>query len=88
MDTFSAIETAGPPFFLSIAMFGFVFQLTSLVQEKELKLRQVLVFFIFLYEVGQIQFYCHLFKLSISLFPLFGLFIFIIITGYVYDGPL
>ncbi|XP_019103124.1 ABC transporter A family member 2 isoform X4 [Beta vulgaris subsp. vulgaris] len=38
-DPFSAIGTIGPTFFLAVAMFGFVFQLSSLVMEKELKLR-------------------------------------------------
>lgn len=42
-ETFSAVGTAGPTFFLAIAMFGFVFQISSLVTEKELKLRQVVM---------------------------------------------
>lgn len=42
MNLFSAIESAGPAFFLATAMFGFVFQISSLLREKELKLRQVL----------------------------------------------
>lgn len=42
IDKFSAVGTIGPTFFLAIAMFGFVFQITSLITEKELKLRQVL----------------------------------------------
>lgn len=41
-DPFSAIATIGPTFFLAIAMFGFVFQISSLVMEKELKLRQAM----------------------------------------------
>lgn len=41
-ETFSAVGTAGPTFFLAIAMFGFVFQIGSLVAEKELKLRQAM----------------------------------------------
>ncbi|KAL7161469.1 hypothetical protein ACSBR2_042019 [Camellia fascicularis] len=36
------IQEAGPAFFLAIAMFGFVFQISSLVTEKELKLRQAM----------------------------------------------
>ncbi|XP_024017032.1 ABC transporter A family member 2 [Morus notabilis] len=36
----SAITVLGPPFFLATAIFGFVFQMSSLVAEKELKLRQ------------------------------------------------
>ena len=40
-ETFSTIAQAGPTFFLAIAMFGFVFQISALVTEKELKLRQV-----------------------------------------------
>jgi hypothetical protein len=40
-ETFSTIAQAGPTFFLAIAMFGFVFQISALVAEKELKLRQV-----------------------------------------------
>ncbi|KAL8130679.1 hypothetical protein V2J09_019834 [Rumex salicifolius] len=39
---FSALGTIGPTFFLAIAMFGFVFQMNSLVMEKELKLRQAM----------------------------------------------
>lgn len=31
-----------PPFFFAAAMFGFVFQMSSLITEKELKLRQVI----------------------------------------------
>ncbi|KAJ1691633.1 hypothetical protein LUZ63_015788 [Rhynchospora breviuscula] len=38
----SAVGKAGPTFFLAIAMFGFVFQISSLVTEKELKLRQAM----------------------------------------------
>lgn len=38
---FSAVGTVGPTFFLAIAMFGFVFQISALIAEKELKLRQV-----------------------------------------------
>ncbi|KAJ3687336.1 hypothetical protein LUZ61_016500 [Rhynchospora tenuis] len=41
-ETFSAVGQAGPTFFLAIAMFGFVFQISSLVTEKELKLRQAM----------------------------------------------
>lgn len=37
----SAIKEVGPTFFLATAMFGFVFQMTSLIAEKELKLREV-----------------------------------------------
>ncbi|KAJ4961979.1 hypothetical protein NE237_021889 [Protea cynaroides] len=42
IETFSAMGTIGPTFFLAIAMFGFVFQISSLVTEKELKLRQAM----------------------------------------------
>lgn len=42
IENFSAVGTIGPTFFLAIAMFGFVFQITSLITEKELKLRQAL----------------------------------------------
>lgn len=45
-DPFSAIGTIGPTFFLAVAMFGFVFQLSSLVMEKELKLREVISLFL------------------------------------------
>ncbi|KAK0587339.1 hypothetical protein LWI29_021204 [Acer saccharum] len=38
----SAIASIGPTFFLAIAMFGFVFQISALVTEKELKLRQAM----------------------------------------------
>lgn len=44
-ELFSAVGTMGPTFFLAIAMFGFVFQISSLVTEKELKLRQVSKFY-------------------------------------------
>ncbi|WVZ07774.1 hypothetical protein V8G54_021120 [Vigna mungo] len=37
---FSAVGSIGPAFFLAIAMFNFVLQISSLVTEKELKLRQ------------------------------------------------
>ncbi|PON34696.1 ABC transporter A, ABCA [Parasponia andersonii] len=40
--SFSAIASVGSPFFLATAMFGFVFQMSSLVAEKELKLRQAM----------------------------------------------
>ncbi|XVF51954.1 hypothetical protein PTKIN_Ptkin04bG0225500 [Pterospermum kingtungense] len=42
METFSTMALVGPTFFLAIAMFGFVFQIGSLVTEKELKLRQAM----------------------------------------------
>ncbi|XP_057952553.1 ABC transporter A family member 2-like [Malania oleifera] len=42
IDLFTAVGTVGPTFFLAIAMFGFVFQVSSLVTEKELKLRQAM----------------------------------------------
>jgi ABC-type uncharacterized transport system involved in gliding motility auxiliary subunit len=45
-ETFSTIAQAGPTFFLAIAMFGFVFQISALVTEKELKLRQVRAFIV------------------------------------------
>ena len=45
-ETFSTIAQAGPTFFLAIAMFGFVFQISGLVTEKELKLRQVRAFLV------------------------------------------
>ncbi|KAJ8428688.1 hypothetical protein Cgig2_032268 [Carnegiea gigantea] len=38
-DPFSAIATIGPTCFFAIAMFDFAFQMSSLVMEKELKLR-------------------------------------------------
>jgi hypothetical protein len=41
MTPLSAVRTIGPSFFLAIAMFNFVLQMSSLVTEKELKLRQV-----------------------------------------------
>jgi hypothetical protein len=44
MENPSAVVTIGPSFFLAIAMFGFVLQVSSLIAEKELKLRQVLTF--------------------------------------------
>ncbi|XP_021286924.1 ABC transporter A family member 2 [Herrania umbratica] len=42
METLSALALVGPTFFLAIAMFSFVFQIGSLVSEKELKLRQAM----------------------------------------------
>lgn len=41
LEIFSAVQSAGPTFFLAIAMFAFVFQISALITEKELKLRQV-----------------------------------------------
>ncbi|XAR65461.1 hypothetical protein NMG60_11009599 [Bertholletia excelsa] len=41
-EVFSAVSSAGPSFFLAIAMFGFVFQISSLTAERELKLRQAM----------------------------------------------
>ncbi|KAH9617986.1 hypothetical protein KSS87_021559 [Heliosperma pusillum] len=41
-DPFSAMKTIGPTFFFAVAMFGFVFQISALVTEKELKLRQAM----------------------------------------------
>ncbi|XP_011047161.1 PREDICTED: ABC transporter A family member 2 [Populus euphratica] len=40
--TFSAVATVGPAFFLAFTMFGFVLQISNLVAEKELKLRQAM----------------------------------------------
>ncbi|XP_061353107.1 ABC transporter A family member 2-like isoform X3 [Gastrolobium bilobum] len=42
MSPFSAVGSIGPAFFLAIAMFNFVLQMSSLVTEKELKLRQAM----------------------------------------------
>ncbi|KAL2340805.1 hypothetical protein Fmac_008745 [Flemingia macrophylla] len=42
MTPISAVESTGPAFFLAIAMFNFVLQMSSLVTEKELKLRQAM----------------------------------------------
>lgn len=41
-ETFSIVGIAGPTFFLAMTMLGFVIQLSSLVTEKELKLRQAM----------------------------------------------
>ncbi|KAK4437089.1 ABC transporter A family member 2 [Sesamum alatum] len=41
-EIFSAVQSAGPTFFLAIAMFSFVFQISALITEKELKLRQAM----------------------------------------------
>ncbi|ONK59385.1 uncharacterized protein A4U43_C08F5890 [Asparagus officinalis] len=41
-ETSSSMETLGPTFFLAVAMFSFVFQISALVAEKELKLRQAM----------------------------------------------
>ncbi|CAN1778842.1 ABC transporter A family member 2 [Linum perenne] len=40
-EFFSSLVAVGPAFFLAFAMFGFVLQITALVTEKELKLRQI-----------------------------------------------
>ncbi|PIN20633.1 Lipid exporter ABCA1 [Handroanthus impetiginosus] len=42
LEIFSAVQSAGPTFFLAIAMFSFVFQISALTTEKELKLRQAM----------------------------------------------
>ncbi|KAK7411462.1 hypothetical protein VNO78_02895 [Psophocarpus tetragonolobus] len=42
VSPFSAVAQIGPAFFLAIAMFNFVLQMSSLVTEKELKLRQAM----------------------------------------------
>ncbi|XP_042011440.1 ABC transporter A family member 2-like [Salvia splendens] len=42
LEIFSAVQNAGPTFFLAIAMFSFVFQISALITEKELKLRQTM----------------------------------------------
>ncbi|XP_042947784.1 ABC transporter A family member 2-like isoform X1 [Carya illinoinensis] len=42
VEIFSAVATVGPTFFLATAMFSFVFQISSLITEKELKLRQAM----------------------------------------------
>ncbi|KAM6594096.1 hypothetical protein CsatA_001799 [Cannabis sativa] len=42
VESLSAMITVGPPFFIATAMFGFVLQMSSLVVEKELKLRQAM----------------------------------------------
>jgi hypothetical protein len=44
VQTFSAVAVAGPTFFLAAVMFSFVIQISSLITERELKLRQVLTF--------------------------------------------
>lgn len=54
VERFSTVGTAGPTFFLAIAMFGFVLQMGSLTTEKELKLRQVLNMQIF--ELVKVEF--------------------------------
>ncbi|CAN1262525.1 ABC transporter A family member 2 [Linum perenne] len=41
-EFFSSLVAVGPAFFLAFAMFGFVLQITALVTEKELKLRQAM----------------------------------------------
>lgn len=41
MEIISTVGSMGPSFFLAIAMFNFVLQMSSLVSEKENKLRQV-----------------------------------------------
>ncbi|CAN1138754.1 ABC transporter A family member 2 [Linum perenne] len=41
-EFFSSLVAVGPAFFLAFALFGFVLQITALVTEKELKLRQAM----------------------------------------------
>ncbi|CAH2064996.1 unnamed protein product [Thlaspi arvense] len=42
IDAVVALDTIGPTFFLAVSMFGFVLQISSLITEKELKLRQAM----------------------------------------------
>ncbi|KAI8528925.1 hypothetical protein RHMOL_Rhmol12G0185900 [Rhododendron molle] len=42
VESILVVGLAGPTFFLATAMFGFVFQISSLITEKELKLRQAM----------------------------------------------
>jgi ABC-type multidrug transport system ATPase subunit len=42
LDTFSTVGTIGPLFFFSALLFSFVIQISSLVAERELKLRQAM----------------------------------------------
>ncbi|EOA23155.1 hypothetical protein CARUB_v10016638mg [Capsella rubella] len=42
IDAVVALNSIGPTFFLAVAMFGFVLQISSLITEKELKLRQAM----------------------------------------------
>ncbi|KAL5816491.1 hypothetical protein ACOSQ3_024869 [Xanthoceras sorbifolium] len=42
-EAYFSMSTIGPTFFLATAMFGFVFQISALVTEKELKLRQLCI---------------------------------------------
>jgi len=41
ISTDSTVGTVGPAFLLAAAMFGFVIQISNLVLEKEMRLRQV-----------------------------------------------
>ncbi|CAN1300055.1 ABC transporter A family member 2 [Linum perenne] len=50
-EFFSSLVAVGPAFFLAFAMFGFVLQITALVTEKELKLRQIVTLFGFPYDL-------------------------------------
>ncbi|GFZ07755.1 ATP-binding cassette A2 [Actinidia rufa] len=65
LEIFSALGTIGPTFFLAIAMFGFVFQISSLITEKELKLRQLITQFGFPYTTD----FSDAFRIIWSLFP-------------------
>eukprot|EP00850_Spirogloea_muscicola_P008456 SM000045S16201 [mRNA] locus=s45:178603:184208:+ [translate_table: standard] len=42
IDTFSEVATIGPTFLFAAAMFGFVIQISAIVREKELHLRQAM----------------------------------------------
>ncbi|XP_019082065.1 ABC transporter A family member 2 isoform X4 [Vitis vinifera] len=65
IEEFSVVAVVGPTFFLAIAMFGFVIQISSLITEKELKLRQLVTIFGFPYSNNFPNFY----RIIWSLFP-------------------
>ncbi|KAK6117971.1 hypothetical protein DH2020_048286 [Rehmannia glutinosa] len=65
LEIFSAMQDSGPTFFLAIAMFSFVFQISALVTEKELKLRQLVTTSGFPYGPG----FSNTYRIVWSLFP-------------------
>lgn len=66
-----AINNFGPIFFYAVCMFAFVFQMSSIVAEKELKLRQVILFLYIWWRIGE---------MNIVIFPN-------LISGNGSDGP-
>lgn len=72
---FNAVAAAGPTFFLATAMFGFVFQISALIAEKELKLRQVIIsLYVKNSNAEYLQFSSNFFMFSLQAMTLMGLY--------------